>query len=195
MITKGVGTETTYANTIPSIVIFHGRRYRVSDWSDVMVVICDEIIDDTPYLMDRLVDSPINSLGENQPLFSYDWKEIRLPRKRLSNGLYVKSGLEAEKSVDICYKIIELCGYKSDDLKIIFSKKDIESEDSNKIDEELSLEINQSDDLSIDNDEVIDNYEPINNDEPIKNDEPINNIDEEYFDDPAKLLKWLDKTN
>lgn len=128
--TQYTGAAVTTESLKPVQVIFDGKRYGVKDWSDVMTVICQAIISDSPKMVDRLIDSPFNMMEDQQPLFSYHWQVSKSPRMKITNRLYVRTGLEIEKSPDIYYQIINLCGYSSNDLKILYSP---ENPEQNKI--------------------------------------------------------------
>lgn len=159
----------TDENNKPNWVIFDEKTYKVENWSDVMVVICEAIISGSPRMVDKLIDSPFNLMEDKKPLFSYHWEIIKSPRKRLSNRLFVRTGLEIEKSPDIYYKIIRHCGYRPDDLKILFSKNDMV--DTSETGTGLTDREEHREGMSADH------------------------VGKEYLEDPTKLLRWMDKTD
>jgi hypothetical protein len=163
------GAGTAASNSIPIQVIFDGKSYKTHGWSDVMEVICEAIISDSPKMVDKLIDSPFNRLPDKEPLFSYHWEIIQAPRKRISSRLYVRTGLEIERSSALYYKIIKHCGYRPDDLKIIYSTEELLPE--NTIETGTGL---------------FDRKEQ-------ENEQAAEPVEKECFDDPAKLLKWLDE--
>jgi len=97
-----------------------GRRVEVSNWSEMLVRVCEILILKNPYTVaqfDKYED--LNPMGSFY--FSYNQNRIKGSPRKLSNGLWVELNRTPDDIVMLCKKVLELCGYPRSELEIEFA--------------------------------------------------------------------------
>ena len=114
----------------PCRVVIFDSEYIVTNWSEIIPLVCENMISSYPTDMTKIVNESRFKLKDGS-IFSTDPTVLVHPKK-LSNGLYVQKTFSPEKIVYYCYSIIYYCQVDRDKLKIFCcedEKKKIIEED------------------------------------------------------------------
>jgi hypothetical protein len=109
-----------YSSRTPAGFSMFSRGVDVSDWTDMLIKVCEILILKNPYTVaqfDKYHD--LNPLGNCY--FSYNQGDIKGQAKKLSNGLWVEINRTPDDIVMLCKKVLELCGYPRSELEIEFA--------------------------------------------------------------------------
>lgn len=104
---------------IPVELNLFGENYKVNSYEDLFFKMCQILLLKEPYLFSEL-DKNTFFNNESRTTFSYDKDNILFIGKKLSNGMWVEINLSPEEVVDAVYKLLEICGYKDEDIEIIY---------------------------------------------------------------------------
>lgn len=112
--------DINYAHTRPYLIEIHGQIHPVSSWTDVVIRVCEYLIENNPIQMGSLVEKPLfpNSKRpyfEKQPVHG-------LACKRMSNGRWVITNYNATTIVNICRALCDRCGIATSDIVIHYEK-------------------------------------------------------------------------
>jgi len=99
-----------------SIVVFtfKGTRYPVRSWKDMLIKITNLMLS----VHREQFDKVLNLVGRKRPYFTRNPNELRSPERVNNTGIYVETNLSANSIVRLSKSIIELFGYRGDDLSI-----------------------------------------------------------------------------
>ena len=101
----------------PTKFILFGKEYIVTDWNEIFVKICEIMLLHRPYII-ATMDKSTEFNTERQINFSYIQSEIKYNGKCLSNGLWLETNQNSNEIMGICHRLLEKCGFTSDELKI-----------------------------------------------------------------------------
>jgi len=88
-------------------------------WNEILIKVCEVMILKAPYTIARFGREPtLNS--KQRTNFSYKASEIKVNKKKLSNGLWIETNRGANDIVKVSKIILELCGFSEKDLTIHF---------------------------------------------------------------------------
>jgi len=107
-----------FTGTIPKRVSLLNETFEVEYWREVLIGTADIIIKKRPEAFYNLADSEIMKMDKHVWLSKND-NVMRDPR-RLSNGLFISTGLSANSIYRLIKRLLEGCGYKESDIKISF---------------------------------------------------------------------------
>lgn len=104
---------------IPSQIKFLDKVMHPSTIPNILTVVLEELLIYRPDVINNL-DSIFTC---RQPRFTYDSTKFPGSVKfdKLSNGMYVFSTSNAVRTIRMTYSILDLCGYKKEDLQMIFN--------------------------------------------------------------------------
>lgn len=117
--TERIPKPTTYTGKKIRSFTFKGEEYVVNSWKEMLLKIC-EIMHEYHHHEFRKV---LNLIGSKRPYFTTNPKELRDPTQIDKTDIYVETNLSANAAVKLSKEIINLFGYKEDDLIISLSKK------------------------------------------------------------------------
>ena len=131
-----------WSNTSPKEILLFDKKYEVKFWRDILFILIEELYNIDKNLIDRLVENE-KLKGRKRLYITYDRNQINEKfYKKTCFGLYIMTNASANTIYDICQNILEILGYKKDDLKIKLNESDIntglqytkiEKDDSNNI--------------------------------------------------------------
>ena len=101
----------------PSRIVLFGKSYDVSSISEIIKVLCEEMILNKPYKFARLGAS-LDDEGITKLMISLDEHKINEPRLRLTNGMFAFADGSASDIKWRCERILVECGYNANELKI-----------------------------------------------------------------------------
>ena len=113
-------SENVYADKTPLRFNMCGRPVEVSDWSDMLVKVCEILILRNPYTVAQF-DKYHDLNPPSGCCFSYNRTDIIGAVRKLSNGLCVGLDHTPDEIATLCKKILELCGYPRSELLIEFA--------------------------------------------------------------------------
>ena len=91
--------------------------FEVEHWNQILLYVCEEMINRKPEIANNFdKNKMLNS--DRRIYFSYDKKDIEIGRKQLSNKMYVCTNFSAEQILSVCCKVLSVCGYSADSLKL-----------------------------------------------------------------------------
>lgn len=107
-----------WGNTVPAELLLFGKKYEVSFWRDILLILIDELYKKDKELVNKLTDNE-EFRGRKRIYFTYN-KNLIDERfyNRTYYGLYVMTNASANTIYDICVKVLRFSGYSEDDLKI-----------------------------------------------------------------------------
>ena len=79
--------------------------------------VCETMVLHKPYLI-SCFDRDVELNSDTRINFSYVEDEIQNERKRLSNGLWMDIGMDAEDCENLCKIVLGKCGYPLDSLTV-----------------------------------------------------------------------------
>lgn len=111
-----------WKDTTPKEILLFGVKYEVCFWRDVLLILIDVLYNMDKKLIDSLADNE-ELRGRKRIYFTYD-KNLIDERfyEKTSYGLYIMTNASANTIYYICMKVLEILGYKEDDLKIKLQK-------------------------------------------------------------------------
>jgi len=114
-------TETRGASMTgkrPAEIVIFGEIYPVTLWSELLTKVTQVLCEKDIHHADLLIESKeLNRIRRN---FSRQSEDIHIrPRYVPGCSLYVETNKNARNIYELCYKMILLCGYRKDDMKII----------------------------------------------------------------------------
>ena len=93
---------------------FKGTRYPVRSWKEMLIKITDLML----YAHREQFYKVLNLVGRKRPYFTRNPNELRAPERINNTEIYVETNLNANSIVKLSKHIIELFGYREDDLSI-----------------------------------------------------------------------------
>ena len=101
-----------------SIVAFtlKGIKYPVRSWKEMLIKITNLMLSAHRDQFDKI----LNLVGRKRPYFTRNPNELRNPERVDNTDIYVETNLSANSIVRLSKRIIELFGYRGDDLSIEF---------------------------------------------------------------------------
>ncbi len=98
-------------------VMLFDRPHPVATWSDVLVVVCEELIALKPLEMMKL---PLNKeLNTAERInFSRIEKDIKINGKKLTNGMWIEAEEDEVYIYETCCSLLLLCGFEVEDIKV-----------------------------------------------------------------------------
>lgn len=120
------GKTRKYAFTNPEYLIVLDKRMIVSNWTDVLIKVCETMITTKPSAVSEFDKSEVLK-GRTRVYFSYDKEVLTSQAKQLSNGIYVETNFNSNEIVKVCGKILCECGLSINDMKfdLNFEKSEI----------------------------------------------------------------------
>ena len=103
--------------SLPTKMSFRGSHYAISSWEMLYVKVCEILLMYCPYAI-AILDTDTCLNDEQQTNFSYIQSEIRHRPKRLSNGLWIETGIDDEDIINHCHQLFERCGFSFEELQI-----------------------------------------------------------------------------
>jgi hypothetical protein len=97
---------------LPTKISLFDKEHLVKTWSDVLVKVCEALILYCPYDMADM-DNNADFSNNINTKFSYIQSDMRYEGKRLTNGLWVETEHNGEKTLGICHKLLDKCGFSS----------------------------------------------------------------------------------
>ena len=98
--------------------IFEGKEYRVKNWKEMYVKICEIIYSEKPKVFYKITTIS----GRKRNYFSKNKNDIFSPKKIKGSDYYMETNFSADGIKDLIRKVIYLFGYKSNSFSIIESK-------------------------------------------------------------------------
>ena len=118
-----------WSNTSPEEILLFGKRYKVKFWRDILFTLIEELYKIDKELINRLVYNK-DFKGRKRLYITYDKNQIdEAYYKKTSFGLYVMTNASANTIYSLCLDILEILGYKEDDLKVKLKRSDKDRED------------------------------------------------------------------
>lgn len=103
----------------PISVKLFDKTYPIRYWNEVLIKVCEIMLFKKPYIVAKFDKEPtLNS--DHSTNFSYTESEIKVNKKRLSNGLWIETNRSANDIVKVSKKILELCGFSEKELVVEF---------------------------------------------------------------------------
>ena len=93
---------------------FKGTRYPVRSWKEMLIKITDLML----HAHGEQFYKVLNLVGRKRPYFTRNPNELREPERINNTEIYVETNLNANSIVKLSKHIIELFGYREDDLSI-----------------------------------------------------------------------------
>ena len=93
---------------------FKGTRYPVRSWKEMLIKITDLML----HAHGEQFYKVLNLVGRKRPYFTRNPNELRAPERINNTEIYVETNLSANSIVKLSKRIIELFGYREDDLSI-----------------------------------------------------------------------------
>lgn len=106
--------STSYTGKSISSFYFKGSQYKVRFWKDLLIKLCDILntIHGTEF------DKVLSLRGRKRPYFSHNNNELWEPRRISNTDIFAETNLSANSIVKICFDVLAVFGYSSNDLKI-----------------------------------------------------------------------------
>jgi predicted type IV restriction endonuclease len=104
----------SYSGKSISSFYFKGSQYEVRSWRDLLIKLCD-ILNGVHRIE---FNKTLNIMGRKRPYFSRNENELRFPQKINNTNIFVETNLSANRIVKICFDMVAVLGYSSNDLKI-----------------------------------------------------------------------------
>lgn len=101
-----------------------GETYSVSHWNELLVFFCEIMLKHKPEII-ATFDKVPEFQTRSRINFSYKKEDIVYTPKQLSNGMWIETNRSAQNIKEICYKILNLCGY--DESELVFFVEGAES--------------------------------------------------------------------
>lgn len=108
----------SYRYTKPRELIIHGQRMIVRSWTELLVAMCDSLMQGNVNITRSLLVTPLVPSCSRQ-YFSSTSKNLIQP-KLLKNGMWVETNFSADSIVDICKKLCRRFGVELNDVVISF---------------------------------------------------------------------------
>ena len=80
----------------------------------MLITLCDDIIATHGKDFDKVLEL----VGRKRPYFTRNASELRVPQKIEKTNIYVETNLSSNGIVKMCFKILSLFDYTSENLKI-----------------------------------------------------------------------------
>jgi len=93
---------------------FKGTRYPVRSWKEMLIKITNLMLS----VHREQFDKVLNLVGRKRPYFTRNPNELRNPERINNTKIYMETNLSARSIVKISKSLVELFGYKEDDLSI-----------------------------------------------------------------------------
>lgn len=107
-------THDSYTGKSISSFYFRGLRYEVRYWKDMLIKLC-EILNTAHGAEFKKI---LSLRGRKRPYFSSNKDELWEPRKINNTEIFAETNLSANSIVKICFDILAVFGYSTNDLKI-----------------------------------------------------------------------------
>lgn len=111
--------RSTYISKEPIKMELLGEIYPVKCWNDVLIVVCEIMLLRSPYVVSRF-NKEITLNIRQTVNFSYVESDIKGCKKRLSNGLWIKTDRSPDEAFIDSKKILTICRFKEKDLIVHF---------------------------------------------------------------------------
>lgn len=103
-----------YSGKSISSFYFRGSQYDVRSWKDLLIRLCDILSTTHGTEFDKL----LSLRGRKRPYFSRNKDELRAPQEISNMGIFAETNLSANSIVKICFEVLAVLGYSSNDLRI-----------------------------------------------------------------------------
>lgn len=113
-IEQSSATSSNDLSKKPKSITLLGKKYTIEFWSEVFTKVCEIMVLRKPYLAAKF-DQEM-SLNSEQVNFSYQEKDIKTDRKKLSNGMWLEINRTAKESLQLAIQVLEFCGYSHNDM-------------------------------------------------------------------------------
>ncbi len=107
---------------MPYEVLIFDTVTEVATWNDVLLVVCQVMLEKQPEIMATLHENKILN-SEWVINFSYEESDFLCDKVLLSNGMWVQLQENQTEVVNLCDKILQQCGYSENDLRIMIQRK------------------------------------------------------------------------
>jgi predicted type IV restriction endonuclease len=99
-----------------SSIIFLGKKYGVRTFKDILTKVVEIILEKT---VDK--EKIFTVTGTKRPYFTYNQSELRYPRELKIQGrkIYVETNFSGNKIISVLNKVLELYGYRIEDLQLL----------------------------------------------------------------------------
>lgn len=111
--TERIPKPTTYIRKVRSFTL-KGEKHIVNSWKGMLLKICEIMYEYHPHEFRKV----LNLRGIKRPYFTTNPNELRDPTQINKTNIYVETWLNANAIVRLSKKVINLFGYKEDDLII-----------------------------------------------------------------------------
>lgn len=97
-------------------IIFLGKKYEVRTFKDILTKVVEIILEKT---VDK--EKIFTVMGTKKPYFTYNQSELRYPRELKIQGrkIYVETNFSGNKIMSVLNKVLELYGYRIEDLQLL----------------------------------------------------------------------------
>lgn len=116
---KEDGSKEIYTNKSVTSFYFCGQFYKVNYWIDLLAVLAETLAKKHEDEFDRCLELK----GSKNSYFSRNKNRINVPKLVKGTNIYMETKLSAQNIYSICFKLIDLFGYKDSDLRIELQRK------------------------------------------------------------------------
>lgn len=108
----------TYKGLKPKSFIFNGNKHKINFWSDLIVVLCEDIYKEKKEEFKKVLKEP-SLKGKKRFYFSRDKRELSKSGKKIKgSGIYIETCFDADHIIYLCKKILKLFKYKENSFKV-----------------------------------------------------------------------------